>query len=91
MVDTYGDGWNGYSIKVTIDGEETYFKIEDGADASSTIPIPTGSESGTWEFVIGDYPEEVKFKIYGPSGSIIADVSAPSEGEITLNLCSENL
>ncbi len=91
MQDSYGDGWQGDGIKITIDGTtELYATMADGSASETTITIPEGSTSMSWEFTGDLYPSEVSFQIYGPtSGNVIADVSAPAPGEITLNLCKE--
>lgn len=99
MVDTYGDGWQGDGIKITIDGEAVYADIPDYwstglgpyAELSTTITIPEGTTTATWEFTGDTYASEVEFKIYGPSGNLIAEESGPSVGAITLNLCKESL
>lgn len=90
MVDTYGDGWQGDGIKVTIDGTEYFAALASGGSGETIITVPDGAQTMKWEFTGDQYPSEVQFKIYGPtSGDVIADVKAPSPGAITLNLCKE--
>ena len=37
LVDSYGDGWNGGSIDVTVDGITSNYTMESGSDASYLI------------------------------------------------------
>jgi len=85
MVDNYGDGWQGSSVTVTMDGVDTVLAIPSYWDADSatrgsvgdtqwsdvtaTLTIPAGTLEATWEFVGGDYPSEVEFEIFAPDGT----------------------
>ena len=91
MQDSYGDGWNGASVRVTIDGVATDYTIDDGSSNNATITVPIGATSLTWEFVSGAWDSEVTFQITGPnSGNIIGDYGpSPAAGVFSLNLCNE--
>lgn len=90
MVDSFGDGWNGAAITATIDGTSTDYTISSGATASHTINVPDGTQTLVFTFVSGAWDGEASFKIYAPSGNLIADVAAPpTAGPIALNLCNE--
>ncbi len=90
MQDSYGDGWNGAAVRVTLDGVPTDYGMADGAATSHTITVPPGASTLTWEYVSGAWDSEVTFQIYAPSGNLVADVGpSPVAGEITLNLCNE--
>ena len=85
MYDNYGDGWQGSSVTVTIDGVDTvlaigsYWDADPGTrgsvgdtqwiDVTETLTIPTGTLEATWEFVGGSYPSEVEFEIFTPDGT----------------------
>jgi hypothetical protein len=90
MQDSYGDGWNGAAVAVTIDGVVTNVTINDGSSGSQTISVPDGSSSITFDYVSGDWDSEVTFQIKSPKNNIIADVAAPpAVGPIKLDLCKE--
>ena len=102
MQDSYGDGWQGSKITVTIDGVATDYSLPDWWSSSDPygpafyddqviVNVPVGTCSLLFEWTSGDYPSECTFQIYGPnSGNIIADLGpSPNEGEIALNLCDE--
>jgi len=85
MIDTYGDGWQGSNVTVTMDGVDTILAMPsyyDGDPAtrgsvgdaqwsniSETLTIPEGTLEATWEFVDGSYPSEVEFEIFAPDGT----------------------
>ncbi|MDA8658001.1 hypothetical protein N9L61_03030 [Flavobacteriaceae bacterium] len=90
MQDSYGDGWNGAAVAVTIDGVVTNVTIDDGSSGTQTISVPDGSSSITFDYVSGDWDSEVSFQIKSPKNNIIADVAAPpAVGPIKLDLCKE--
>ncbi len=90
MNDSYGDGWNGAAIKVIVDGVGTDYTLDDGAAATTTVTVPAGTETLTFEFVSGDWDSEVTYTITSPKGNIIASGGpSPAVGEITLDLCLE--
>jgi hypothetical protein len=99
MHDSYGDGWQGSAIVVTIDGVSTSYSLgnywagDEGpyVDNTITINVPNGSTTLDWSFVAGNYPSEVSFEITGPnSGNIIGEFGpSPMEGPLTLNYCNE--
>jgi len=90
MQDSYGDGWNGAAIVVTVDGVTTNLTIEDGASGTETISVAEGSSSITFDFVSGDWDSEVTFQIKSPKNNIIANAGpSPAVGPIKLDLCKE--
>jgi hypothetical protein len=90
MQDSYGDGWNGAAVAVTIDGVVTNVTIDDGASGTQTISVPDGSSSITFDYVSGDWDSEVTFQIKSPKNNIIADAGpSPAVGSIKLDLCKE--
>ena len=91
MQDSWGDGWNGAALKVTIDGVATDYTIDSGSSSSHTINVPIGSSTLTWEFVSGAWDSEITFQIIGPnSGDVIGDFGpSPAEGPLGLNYCNE--
>ena len=98
MHDSYGDGWQGSKIVVTIDGNVQEFSIPDywsggsgGTDLTDVCTVPAGAQTLKWEFVEGDWPSECSFEIIGPnSGNIIyQDGPGPVPGEFVPNYCNE--
>jgi hypothetical protein len=88
LVDSYGDGWNGASIDIVIDGVESSFTLEDGSSGTETFTVPDGTTEFTIEFVSGDFDSEVTYEITAPTGeTAIADGPTPAVGTITLNIC----
>jgi hypothetical protein len=92
MADSFGDGWNGASLNVIADGNATSVSITEAEGAADTevVSVPEGTSSVTFEYVSGDWDSEVSFTITTEKGNIIASVTNPSAGTITLNLCEEN-
>jgi hypothetical protein len=89
MEDSYGDGWDGAYIVVTVDDVATEYTI-DGATGSHTITIPIGTTSLEWEYVPGSWESEHSFKVYAPSGNLVlSDGPGPAAGLLALNLCNE--
>ncbi len=90
LKDSYGDGWNGAALKVTIDGVATDYTLVDGASATEVVAVPPGTTTLTFAFVSGDWDSEVSFDITSPKGNIVsAQGPSPDIGVLTLNLCNE--
>lgn len=90
MTDTYGDGWNGAAIRVTVDGTDTDYTLDDGSGGVTTFTVPPTATSISFAFVSGDWDSEVIFTIKSPKGNIIAAAGpSPAEGPIKLDLCLE--
>ncbi len=101
MEDSYGDGWQGSAVVMSIDGVETNVEMLDFWTAglpysnifvadSQTINVPSSTSTLTFSWIAGDYPGECSFKIYAPSGNLVAEGGpGPLVGEIQLNLCNE--
>lgn len=92
--DDYGDGWNGASIDVIVDGAVIgTFKLEDGAGpVTQTFTVPAGSTSMYFKYTKGSWDSEVIYQIKNPNGNTLANVVASdvkSNGEIKLDLCNE--
>jgi len=84
MVDNYGDGWQGDTIDINIDGVITSVSLPSFWDCDTDcgavgdprwsigeaiINIPEGTELGTFAYSSGDFPAEVEFEIFYPDGS----------------------
>lgn len=80
-VDTYGDGWNGASIRLTMDGEVTDYAVSAAHD-NWDIAVTVGADY-SFEFVSGDWDGEIEYTLTGPDGSVYADAYYPATGEIT--------
>lgn len=91
--DSFGDGWNGASITVNIDGAvaaEFLVSGEQGTANSMTFNVPDDAQSLSLVYNPGDFDSENSFQITAPSGNVVADVApSPTAGEINLNLCNE--
>ncbi len=86
MQDSFGDGWNGASIRVTVDGVATDYTITpaQGASNSESITIPATATTWSWEYVSGDWDSEVTYQLYAPNGKLAyADGPNPVIGDIT--------
>lgn len=93
MQDSYGDGWNGAFITVSIDGTDTDYVLDDYdlASASVDIPVPASASSLSFAFTGGDWDSEITYQVTSEHGNtIISDGPSPDDGPITLNLCLEN-
>jgi len=63
MVDSYGDGWNGASVDVTIDGTTTSYTIDDGATATHVVTIPAGASTMSFAYTNGSWDSEASYVI----------------------------
>ena len=74
MQDTYGDGWNGASIDVNVNGNPTTsFGFTNGFSSSDSLFTLTG-DVVEFNFVSGDWDTEISFQIYDPSGDTILNI-----------------
>ena len=74
-LDTYGDGWIGCYLIVTIDGVASEFTITEGNYASWTLPVISGTDISI-QFVAGNWPEEVYVTLKNADGVPLMYVQA---------------
>lgn len=92
LQDSYGDGWNGASLVVTIDGNATSYTIESGASATETFTVPEGASVIAIEYVSGDWDSEVTFQVTSANGTEVLNLGpSPVAGMQLLNYCPDNL
>lgn len=71
MLDTFGDGWNGFSVTIIQDGVAVgTYTFNTGLSSTATIPLNHGStiqintQSGTWD-------SEVSYNLINPAGDVV--------------------
>ncbi len=94
LVDSFGDGWDGAFLTVTIDGGTPQtLTIDDGETAEFTINVPASTSELLIEYTPGSFESEHTFTIdYDPmDGSdpleAASDGPGPASGEVFLNIC----
>lgn len=97
LTDTYGDGWNGAFITVTVDGVSTDITMtaanSNGASGSETITIPEGASTMSFSFTGGAWDSEVIYSIDftnldgSNAQTALTDGTNPADGEKTLSIC----
>ena len=93
MTDLFGDGWNGGTITVSIDGEQTVYLAE-GTSTTAIISIPVGTTEFTFTYTAGGWEGENLYTLTDPNGVVVLDEgvgdysqeNGPTEGEL-LNIC----
>ncbi|MBZ9728467.1 hypothetical protein LB467_02105 [Salegentibacter sp. JZCK2] len=92
LQDSYGDGWNGAALVVTIDGTETSYTLEDGASGTRTFNVPEGTSEIAINYVSGDWDSEVTFQVTSANGNEVLDLGpSPTAGLQLLDYCPNNL
>lgn len=101
--DSWGDGWQGKGILVTVDGVDQYISLcsswgtfeqvgclDGGGERKNDtyeLVIPEGTESWSWTWTGDGYPGECSFEIYTPSGDLLFSKSAPEPGILPVINC----
>lgn len=89
MVDSYGDGWNGGFLTVTIDGVSTDISVPEAQGSSSateTFVVPQGATEFTIVYTGGSFDDENSFTITR-NGTVVASASNPPDGPVILSIC----
>lgn len=88
FTDTYGDGWDGAFITVTIDGVSTDYTLASGSESSEMFTVPPGTQSLVIIYTPGAFEGEHIYSITAPGGAVAAsDGPGPLPGEIILSIC----
>ncbi len=88
LADSYGDGWDGAFITVTIDGVSTDYTAE-GSGTNHTVNVPDGTTELIFTYVSGSFEGEHSYVITAPTGELaIEDGPGPATGVIVLNICN---
>lgn len=90
--DSYGDGWNGGILTITIDGVASDYAVQ-GNFFSWPILVEDGQEM-TVSWSAGGWPEEVSFEMIDLFGSTILSVQAPPPNGLLLStttICVEEI
>lgn len=61
--DSYGDGWNGANLEITIDGVTNIWTVESGVNDNISFTVPNDASSFSLKFNGGDWDDEVSYFI----------------------------
>jgi len=75
--DSWGDGWNGSEISVTINGTPTTYTLGGGSAGLETITVNDGDVVSIDWLGGGPYDNEVGFDITDANGGVLASASDP--------------
>lgn len=89
MRDSYGDGWNGGAIIVTIDGTTLDpITITSGSGGSDSFVVPAGASVLSVQYSSGDWDSEVTFTITRNDETIFTDGPNPAVGtDMIFSIC----
>jgi len=96
MTDAYGDGWNGASLLVTLDGVETNVLVDgsEGAASLENFNVPAGTQAISIQFVSGNWDAEIGFTVTSANGNVILTQTAYTDnapaGVELINYCVKN-
>jgi len=88
--DSYGDGWNGASLTIVIDGAEAGSIANVDGDNMQTYEfnVPEGTKTISIKYVSGAWDSEVSFTITSANGNEVVNVPAdPLAGVELLDYC----
>ena len=82
LFDSFGDGWNGSELTITINGVSTVYTIDDGNDFSAEIIIENG-DMISLSYLAGAFQNEVTYELLDNNEVVIfSDGPNPTEGEV---------
>lgn len=84
MQDSYGDGWNGASLEVSIDGETVSFTFNNGSAATFTFDLPVDAEVLSVIYRSGAFDNENTFQLISPGGNILLDLGPSPTVDVEL-------
>ena len=89
LEDTFGDGWNGNTITITVNGVSTDYTITTGSSLVVNLSFPTGATI-TYTFnAIGTFIGECSFEIIDLDGSIVISQGPNLVGNVNGNWTSD--
>ena len=94
MTDSWGDGWNGAAVVMTLDGVDYSTSFTGGSADTIVFEVPAGSATMGFKFVAGAWDSEVDFNIVyskldgSNSQTALPNVGAsPPTGYYSLSVC----
>lgn len=94
MTDSWGDGWNGAAVVMTLDGVDYSTSFNGGSADTIVFEVPVGSTTMGFKFVAGAWDSEVDFNIVfskldgSNSQTALPNVGAsPPTGYYALSVC----
>jgi len=87
LTDTWGDGWNGGYVSVSVNGLTVLNNITLSTGAGPAIFNFTASSGQTirvWRTFAGTYPSEMRVQIRNNTGTILLNTIQPTTGSATL-------
>ena len=94
MTDSWGDGWNGAAVVMTLDGVDYSTSFNSGSADTIVFEVPAGSSTMGFKFVSGAWDSEVDFNIVfskldgSNSQTALPNVGAsPATGYYALSVC----
>ena len=74
MQDSFGDGWNGASVDVNVNGiQATSFGFTNGNNSTDSLFTLNG-DIVEFNFTSGNWDTEIRFQVFDPSGVQILDI-----------------
>ncbi len=87
--DSYGDGWDGAKLEVTIDGTTSEVTFTSGSEFDTTVTVPPGTTEFNVVYVTGSFEGEHSYTIIAPTGeTAISDGPSPAAGTLVFNICN---
>ena len=86
LTDTYGDGWNGGTVSVSVNGATvlTNIGLPTGLGPSNfTFSASAGSTIRVFRTAAGSYPSEMRIKVLNGIGTILINTIQPVSGTST--------
>tara|TARA_B110000014_G_scaffold262068_1_gene255226 strand:+ start:82 stop:417 length:336 start_codon:yes stop_codon:yes gene_type:complete len=94
MTDSWGDGWNGAAVVMTLDGVDYSTSFNSGSADTIVFTVPAGASTMGFKFVSGAWDSEVDFNIVfskldgSNSQTALPNVGAnPATGYYALSVC----
>lgn len=94
MTDSWGDGWNGAAVVMTLDGVDYSTSFNSGSADTIVFEVPTSASTMGFKFVAGAWDSEVDFNIVyskldgSNSQTALPNVGAsPAAGYYALSVC----
>ncbi len=85
--DSFGDGWNGNSITVTINGTPTTYDLLNGSTQTFNLQIPVGASVTVTFNATGTFLNECSYTVIDSDGNTIIS-QGPMSGTVTDNFTS---